>query len=153
MNIITIKDMIDRFAPQGVKVGLSDHSMNVEPVISAVALGATVIEKHFTLDRALGGEDSGFSLNLEEFKQMVECVRNTEKVLGKVDYTVNQANRGGGRSLFAVKDIKKGEKFTPENVRSIRPNTGLHPKYYDEILGKTATCDIKFGTPLELKHF
>ena len=152
MNILTIKDMIERFSSQGVKVGLSDHSMNVEPVISAIALGATVIEKHFTLDRALGGEDSGFSLDIEEFKQMIECVRNTEKVLGKVDYTVNQANRGGGRSLFAVKDIKKGEKFTSENVRSIRPSNGLHPKYYEEILGKGASCDLEFGTPLQKKH-
>lgn len=152
MNIITIKDMIERFSPQGVKIGLSDHSMNIEPVVAAVTLGATVIEKHFTLDRALGGEDAGFSLNAEEFESMVKAVRNTEKVLGKIDYTVNMHNRRSARSLFVIKDIKKGEKFTTENVRSIRPSNGLHPKYYEEILGKTANCDLKFGTPLEYKY-
>lgn len=152
MNILTIKDMIERFGSQGVKIGLSDHSMNIEPVIAAVALGASVIEKHFTLDRALGGEDSGFSLNLEEFKQMILSVRNTEKVLGKVDYSVNMANRGAGRSLYVSKDIKKGEKFTPDNIRSVRPNCGLHPKFYDEVLGKVASCDLEFGTPLDLKY-
>lgn len=150
MNLITIKDMYENFAPQGVKIGLSDHSMSIVPPITAVTLGAKVIEKHFTLDRALGGEDSGFSLNKEEFAQMVQAVRETEKALGKVDYTINENNRKFARSLFAVKDIKAGEKFTKENVRSIRPSNGLHPKYYEQILGKTATCDIKFGTPLEL---
>ena len=152
MNILTIKDMIERFSSQGVKIGLSDHSMNIEPVIAAVALGATVIEKHFTLDRAFGGEDSGFSLNLEEFKQMVQAVRNTEKVLGKVDYSVNIANRASGRSLYVSKDIKKGEKFTPNNIKSVRPAGGLHPKFYDEIIGKTASKDLAFGTPLKIEY-
>lgn len=146
MNVLTIPDMIQEF---GVKVGLSDHSMNIEPVIAAVALGAKVIEKHFTLDRALGGADAGFSLNTQEFKEMVQAVRNTEKVLGKVDYSVNENNRYLARSLYAVKDIKKGESFTEDNVSSIRPSNGLHPKYYKEILGKTAQSDIKRGTPLQ----
>lgn len=97
MNVLTIPDMIQKF---GVKVGLSDHSMNIEPVVAAVALGAAVIEKHFTLDRALGGADAGFSLNKQEFKEMVQAVRNTEKVLGTVDYSVNTANRFGARSLY-----------------------------------------------------
>lgn len=153
MNIVTIKDMIERFSPQGVKIGLSDHSMNIEPVVAAVALGAKVIEKHLTLDRALGGEDSGFSLNLEEFKQMIVAVRNTEKALGYTNYSINESNRKSARSLYVVKDIKKGEKFTAQNVRSIRPSNGLHPKYYEEILGKTANCDIKFGMPLKLEYF
>lgn len=153
MNIITIKDMIERFSPQGVKIGLSDHSMNIEPVVCAVALGATVIEKHLTLDRSLGGEDSGFSLNLQEFEEMIKAVRNTEKVLGRVDYSINEKNRFGARSLYVVKDIKKGEKFTSENIRSIRPSCGLHPKYYEEVLGKIAKYDLKFGTPLKLEHF
>ena len=152
MNLITIKDMIERFSSQGVKIGLSDHSMSIIPPITAVAMGVKVIEKHITLDRALGGADSGFSLNVEEFAQMVTAVRDTEKVLGKVNYTINETNRKFARSLYVVKYIKKGEKFTPENIRSIRPSNGLHPKYYEEILGKTANCDLKFGTPLEYKY-
>ena len=152
MNLITIKDMIDRFAPQGVKVGLSDHSMSIIPPVAAVAQGAQVIEKHFTLDRALGGADSGFSLNPEEFSAMVKAVRETEKALGKVDYSINEKNRKFARSLYVVKDIKKGEKFTSENIRSIRPSNGLHPKYYEEILGKTAKCDLKFGTPMSFDY-
>ena len=150
MNLLTIKDMIDRFGPQGVKVGLSDHSMSVEPVVAAIALGAKVIEKHFTIDRALGGEDSGFSLNKEEFAAMVRAVRNTEAALGNVDYSVNPEARKFSRSLYVVKDIKAGELLTAENVRSIRPANGLHPKYMPEILGKCAMCDIAFGTPLEM---
>lgn len=150
MNIITIKDMIERFSPQGVKIGLSDHSMSNLPAITAVALGATVVEKHFTLDRNLGGADAGFSLEPNEFKSLIDDIRATEKVLGKTDYTINEKNRKFARSLYVVHDIKKGEKFTPENIRSIRPSNGLHPKYYEEILGKTANKDIKFGTPLSL---
>ena len=100
----------------------------------------------------LGGADSGFSLNYEEFKQMVTAVRNTEKLLGTADYTVNKENRRFARSLYAVKDIKCGEKFTPENIRSIRPSDGLPPKEYYNILGKTAKCDLKFGTPLKLEY-
>lgn len=152
MNLNTIRDMYEKFASQGVKIGLSDHSMSIIPPVAAVAMGAKVIEKHFTLDRALGGADSGFSLNKEEFAEMIKAVRNTEKVLGKVDYTINETNRKFARSLYAVKDIKKGEKLTPENIRSIRPSNGLHPKYYEEILGKTANCDLKFGTPLDNKY-
>ena len=152
MNLITIKDMIERFSSQGVKIGLSDHSMSIIPPVTAVSLGATVIEKHLTLDRSLGGADSGFSLNPDEFKQMVDAVRETEKVLGKVDYSLNEENRKFARSLYVVKDIKKGEKFTAENVRSIRPSNGLHPKYYEEVLGKIAKCDIPFGTPLNIEH-
>ncbi|MBQ2611692.1 pseudaminic acid synthase [bacterium] len=152
MNILTIKDMIERFSPQGVKVGLSDHSMNIEPVVAAVALGATVIEKHFTLDRSLGGEDSGFSLNTEEFREMINAVRNTEKVLGKTDYTINEGNRSASRSLYVVKNIKKGEIFTSQNIRSIRPNRGMHPKFYEEILGKKSSCDLEFGTPMKEEY-
>jgi N-acetylneuraminate synthase/pseudaminic acid synthase len=152
MNLITIKDMVERFSPQGVKIGLSDHSMQIEPVVTAVALGARVIEKHFTLDRALGGEDAGFSLNAEEFAAMVKAVRNTETALGKVDYSINQENRKMGRSLYAVKDIKKGEKFTTDNIRSIRPGAGLHPRMLDTILGHDAACEIKAETPLR-EHF
>lgn len=152
MNLNTIKDMLEKFSPQGVKIGLSDHSMSLIAPIAAVAMGATVIEKHLTLDRALGGADSGFSLNKDEFAEMVKAVRDTEKALGKVDYCVNKKNRKFARSLYVVKDIKKGEKISPENVRSIRPSNGLHPKYYENILGKTTACDLPFGTPLSLQH-
>lgn len=152
MNLITIKDMYEKFAPQGVKIGLSDHSMSIIPPVTAVALGASVIEKHITLDRALGGADSGFSLNPQEFTQMITAVRETQKVLGNVDYSINEKNRKFARSLYVVKDIKKGEKFTSENIRSIRPSNGLHTKYYEEILGKTATMDLKFATPLKIEH-
>ena len=150
MNIITIKDMIEKFSSQGVKIGLSDHSMSNIPAVTAISLGATIVEKHFTLDRKLGGADSGFSLEPDELKSLVEDIRNTEKVLGKANYTVNENNRKFARSLYVVKDIKKGEKFTPENIRSIRPSNGLPPKYYEDILGKMAKCNINFGTPLSL---
>lgn len=153
MNLITIRDMYEKFAPQGVKIGLSDHTMNIETPVTAVALGAKVIEKHFTLDRALGGADAAFSLNPDELSKMVQAVRNTEKVLGKADYTVSEKNKAFARSLFVVKDIKKGEKFTPENLRSIRPGCGLHPKYYEEILGKSAACDLKLGTPMKKEYY
>lgn len=148
MHINTIRDMVERFGSQGVKIGISDHSMCVETVVAAVALGAQVVEKHFTLDRSLGGEDSGFSLNKDEFAAMVQAVRNTEKILGESNYTVSLANRQFARSLFAVQDIKQGDIFTPQNVRSVRPSSGLHPRYYDTILGKHAARDIPFGTPL-----
>ena len=153
MNIITIKDMIERFSPQGVKIGLSDHSMSNIPAITAVSLGARVIKKHFTLDRNLGGADAGFSLEPDEFKSLIDDIRAAEKVLGQVDYSINENNRKFARSLYVVKDIKKGEKFTSENIRSIRPSNGLHPKFYEEILGKTAACDIKFGTPLNEEYY
>lgn len=153
MNIATISDMISRFAPLGVKVGLSDHSMSLEVPITAVALGASVIEKHFTLDRALGGEDSGFSLNKDEFSAMAQAVKNTYKALGKVDYSFSEQNRKYARSLFVTKDIKKGEILTPQNIRSIRPAQGLHPRYYEQAIGKKATRDLKFAKPLELSDF
>lgn len=151
MHLLTIRDMIERFEPQGVKIGLSDHSMSLIPPITAVAMGAKVIEKHLTLDRALGGEDSGFSLNVQEFADMIKAVRETEKSMGCIDYTSGEANRQGGRSLYVVQDIKKGELITPNNVRSIRPVNGLHPRHYDAIMGKKAVKDLSFGTPMSLE--
>ena len=148
MNLLTIRDMIGRFGPQGVKIGLSDHSMSLIPPVAAVALGAQVIEKHFTLDRSLGGEDSGFSLNADEFAAMVAAVRRTEKALGSVSYDVNQDNRRSARSLYVVKPIRKGEIFTEDNVRSIRPNAGLAPGRLDAILGRFAARDMASGEPL-----
>lgn len=150
MNLLTIRDMIERFAPQGVKIGLSDHSMSLIPPVAAVSLGARVIEKHFTLDRALGGADCGFSLNPQEFAEMVQAVRETEKALGGVSYQVNERNRKFARSLYVVKDIRKGETISPENVRSIRPSNGLHPRYYDAVMGRKAKQDLPFGTPMSL---
>ena len=145
MNLLTIKDMKEKFK---VNVGISDHTIELETPIVAVSLGAKIIEKHFTLDRSLGGADCEFSLNPNEFSQMVQSVRKTEELMGEVNYKYNENSRKHARSLFAVKDIKKGEKFTPENVRSIRPNYGLHPRYYEKVIGKVAKCDISFGTPL-----
>ena len=152
MNLLTIQDMCKYFSPKGVKIGLSDHSMSLIPPIAAVALGACVIEKHFTLDRSLGGADSEFSLNPEEFAAMVNAVRKTELALGHVSYQVNETNRIFARSLYVVKDIKQGEIITPENVRSIRPSKGLHPRYYEEIMGKEVICDLSFGTPLKNEY-
>lgn len=150
MNLLTIRDMMERFGPQGVKIGLSDHSMSLIPPVTAVALGARVIEKHFTLDRALGGADCGFSLNPQEFAEMVQAVRETEKALGGVSYQVNEKNRRFARSLYVVKDIRKGETISPENVRSIRPSNGLHPRYYDAVMGRKVKQDLPFGTPMSL---
>lgn len=152
MNLATIPDMIGRFGKQGVKIGLSDHSMRIEPVVAAVALGATMIEKHLTLDRSLGGVDCGFSLNVDEFRDMVEAVRHTERALGQVHYLPEGQRARGARSLFAVMDIRAGEVFTANNIRSIRPSNGLHPRLYPQVLGKTSSCDISRGTPLRFDH-
>jgi pseudaminic acid synthase len=150
-NLLTIPDIAKRF---GVKVGLSDHTLGTESPMVAAALGATVIEKHFILDKSIGGADAHFSLDENEFKEMVDAVRLTEKLLGKIDYEMTEKkikSREFSRSLFVVEGVKKGDLITPENVRSIRPGYGLHPKYYSEILGKTFSADIKRGTPMNLK--
>jgi len=149
MNLQTILDMQKQFQ---VPIGLSDHSMNIETPITAVALGACVIEKHVMLNRALGGADAGFSLNIEEFSQMVQAVRNTEKLLGNVSYEVSKQSRKLARSLFVVKDIKKDEILTEKNIRSIRPADGLATKHYKEIIGKKAAINLKSGTPLKLDY-
>jgi pseudaminic acid synthase len=147
-NLKMIPNLADTF---GVVSGFSDHTLGISAPIAAVSLGAKVIEKHFILDKSIGGADAAFSLDKAEFTEMVNAVRDTEKMLGKVDYTLTEKkkkSRQFSRSLYVVKDIKKGEKLTPDNIRSIRPGYGLHPKYYNEILGKTAKCDIERGTPL-----
>ncbi|MGS0973006.1 MAG: pseudaminic acid synthase [Candidatus Izemoplasmataceae bacterium] len=151
-NLRTIPNMKDTF---GVEVGLSDHTPGIIVPIMSIALGARVIEKHFILDKSIGGPDASFSLEPKEFKQMVDSVRDAEKSLGNIDYSMNEKkknNRLLGRSLFVVKDIKLGEKFTKENVRSIRPGYGLSPKHYPEILNKTAIKDLKRGTPLQWSY-
>jgi pseudaminic acid synthase len=147
-NLRTMLDLKDRF---GVKIGLSDHTMGSLVPIAAVALGATVVEKHFILDRKLGGPDSAFSMEPEEFKEMVMAIRYVEASLGEITYHVSDEDKNRRRSLFVVKDIKKGEPITEANVRSIRPGFGLHPKYLPEILGKTVNQDIEKGTKFELE--
>lgn len=147
-NLSNMKDMKKRF---GVKVGLSDHSMGHEVATLAVAAGAQVIEKHFIIDREIGGPDASFSMTPEEFKEMVSQVRRVETILGEPNYDLTESkkkNRTFARSLFVVEDVKAGEVVTNENVRSIRPSHGMSPKYLLEMLGKTFLVDIKRGTPL-----
>ena len=151
MNLRTIPDMAKRF---GVPVGLSDHTLGIAVSVTAVALGACVVEKHLTLSRAIPGPDSAFSLEPQEFKAMIEAIRITEKALGKVSYEIRGEEAKSlvfRRSLFVVKDIKAGELFTLENIRSIRPGHGLHPRHLKDVLGKKATREIRCGTPLDWK--
>lgn len=148
MNLRTIPNMAKKF---GMPVGLSDHTLGIAVPVAAVALGACIVEKHFTLSRSVRSPDSAFSLEPEEFKAMVEAVRAAEKALGQISYKVSEQEakiRVYRRSLFVVKDIKAGEVFTEENVRSIRPGYGLQPRYLGEVLGARAAQDIKRGTPL-----
>lgn len=148
MNLSTIPDMQKRF---GTEVGLSDHTLGTDVALAAVALGARVIEKHFTLRRADGGPDSSFSLEPEEFAALVQSVRTVEAALGEPSYAQSADEKNMvifRKSLFVVKDMKKGERFTPENVRSIRPGGGMAPKFYRSVLGKRAARDIKRATPL-----
>ena len=152
MNLMTMKNMGEVF---GVPVGLSDHSMGSVGTVTAVALGAKIIEKHFCLDRAIENPDSSFSMNPEEFAQMVKDIRQAEKAIGTVKYGPTEQEKSSivfRKSVFAVKDIKKGEELTSENIRVIRPGHGLKPKYYKEILGQRALCDIKRGNPLKLEY-
>ena len=147
-NLRTIPDMRERF---GVPVGLSDHTLGTAVAVAATALGACVIEKHFTLSRADGGHDSAFSMEPEELKRLVEDTRTAFQALGRVNYERKESEKGNvvfRRSLYAVKDIAAGEELTPENVRSIRPGHGLAPKHYDAVLGRRAKVDIARGTPL-----
>ena len=152
MNLSVIPNMKQTF---DCICGLSDHSMGSEIAVAAVALGAKVIEKHFTLCRADGGEDSQFSMEPEEFSEMVRQIRNVEKALGHPTYELNKEqveSRIYSRSLFVVKDVQEGEIFTEENVKSIRPGIGLHTKYWDAILGQKARCNIEKGTPMDWKY-
>lgn len=146
-NLLTMVDMKERF---GVKVGVSDHSMTNAIPMTAVALGATVVEKHFILDRSLGGIDSTFSLNPEEFASMVRAVREVEKSLGQVTYEVTNADKGRRRSLYIAADVKAGDIVTDENVRSVRPGFGLHPKYLNDVIGKKFVNDFNKGERFDL---
>jgi len=147
-NLRTLVDMQQRF---GLVTGLSDHTIDNTTAISSVALGVSIIEKHVTLDRNGGGPDDSFSLEEEGLKKLCVGVKTAWQSLGKVDYGMKSSEQGSvkfRRSIYAVKDIKKGEQLTKENVKSIRPGFGLAPKYYEQILGKTAKFDIRRGTPL-----
>lgn len=148
MNLRTIPHMSEIFQ---VPIGLSDHSMGSVGAITAVALGAAIIEKHFCISRGIDNQDSSFSMEPGEFKQMVSDIRQAQKALGQVSYDITEEEAGSlrfRRSIFVVEDVKKGEILTEQNTRIIRPGYGLKPKYYDAVLGKTAKMDIPRGTPL-----
>ncbi len=149
MNLRTIPDMVARF---NLPVGLSDHTLGWTVPVAAVTLGACIVEKHFTLSRSIPGPDSAFSLEPDEFKSMVKAIRATEQALGIVSYDISASegkSRVFRRSLFVVKDMKAGDRFTSENVRSIRPDSGLHTRHQSEVFGRKASQDIVRGTPLD----
>jgi pseudaminic acid synthase len=152
-NLAMVKDLAERF---GVISGLSDHTMGSIAPIVATVLGAKILEKHFILDREIGGPDASFSMDEQEFTEMVKAVREAEKALGIVDYTLTEKQKKGKdfcRSLYVVKDIKAGEIINEENVRSIRPGFGLHPKYLKDILGNIVNRDLEKGDRLLAKFF
>jgi pseudaminic acid synthase len=143
-----VKDLANRF---NVISGLSDHTLGATVPVVATAFGAKIIEKHFILDRSIGGADASFSMNESEFTEMVKAVREAESAIGFVDYSLTEKQKKGKdfcRSLYIVNDVKAGEILTEENVRSIRPGFGIHPKYYNEVLGKKAKINIDRGTPM-----
>lgn len=151
-NLLTIKNMMDTF---GVIGGLSDHTLGIEVPIASVCMGASVIEKHFTLSRQSGSPDDAFSLEPQEFKQMVDSIRVVEQTFGKVTYggvKGEEAMKKFRRSLFFVKDMKAGDVIDETCVRSIRPGNGLHTKYYWDIVGKTVAENISYGTPTSFKN-
>lgn len=150
-NLLMIPDLASRF---GVSSGLSDHTEGHLVAVTAVALGAKVIEKHFILDKNIGGPDSSFSMVPEDFKKMVDNIRQVEKMLGEVDYNLNKNNKKSlkfKRSLFVSKDINEGEIITEDNIKSVRPSDGISPKYFYEVLGKKAKKNLKFGIPLKFE--
>lgn len=147
-NLMTIPDMQKKY---GCIVGLSDHTMGVGASVAAVALGARVIEKHFTLRRADGGVDSAFSLEPEELKSLVVETERAFLALGKVQYGIQAAEEKSvmfKRSIYVSKDIKVGDVFSPDNLKIIRPALGLAPKYWDDVIGRKSKSDLKAGTPL-----
>ena len=152
MNLKTLLDLASRF---NIPVGLSDHTLDHHSAITSVALGGSIIEKHLTLSRTEEGPDSSFSLEPAEFAELVNAIRTTEKAMGDVNYgptESDQNNLAFRRSLFAVQDIQPGEKFTHENVRSLRPGKGLEPVHLDKVLSATASQQIPRGTPLDWHH-
>jgi len=151
-NLKMIPNLAETF---NVISGFSDHTIGSIAPVAAVTLGAKVIEKHFILDKSIGGPDAGFSMDKKEFASMVKAIRDVEKLLGKVDYSMTEKkkkSRQFSRSLYVVRDIKKGETFTEDNIRSIRPGYGLHPKYYNDIIGKKALKYLEKGNILDWKY-
>lgn len=149
-NLCMIKDIADRF---GVKAGLSDHTIGSIAPIVAVTQGAVMIEKHFIIDRSIGGPDAAFSMDEKEFTQMVKDIRTAEAAIGKVSYDLTEKQKAGrcfSRSLYVARDMKKGDVITEENVRSVRPGYGLHPKYLKDCLGKVVNKDVQIGTRFSL---
>ena len=149
-NMCMVKDLAERY---NVISGLSDHTLGITVPIVATVFGAKIIEKHFIIDRAIGGPDASFSMNEEEFTAMVKAVREAENAIGVVDYHLTEKQAKGkdfSRSLYVAEDVKAGEIFTEKNIRSVRPGFGLHPKYYTQVLGKMANADIKKGTRMSL---
>ncbi|MBP62392.1 MAG: pseudaminic acid synthase [Planctomycetaceae bacterium] len=152
MNLRTIPHLAEAF---GAPAGLSDHTLGISVPVASIALGACIVEKHFTLSREMKGPDSAFSLEPHEFKEMVSAIRTTEKALGSVNYGITgeeTSSRVFRRSLFVVKDVRCGEELTPEHIRVIRPGHGLAPKYLPEVLGRRASENIQRGTPLYWRH-
>jgi len=149
-NMCMVKDLAERY---NVISGLSDHTMGSTVPVVATVFGAKIIEKHFIIDRVIGGPDASFSMNEEEFTAMVKAVREAEKASGVVDYNLTEKQAKGrdfSRSLYIAEDIKAGEIFTEQNLRSVRPGFGLHPKFYNQLLGKKATSNLEKGTPMQL---
>ena len=152
-NLSMIRDFKNKF---GVVTGLSDHTMGQTVPIVATCLGAKIIEKHFIIDRSIGGPDASFSMDEKEFEEMVKSIRKAESSIGSVNYKLSPKQKKGrefSRSLYVVKDVKKGDIINFENVRSIRPGFGLHPKFLNEIIGKKFTSDLEKGTALDELHF
>ena len=152
-NMVMIKDLKERF---GLITGLSDHTMGSTAPVVATCFGAKIIEKHFILNHNVGGPDASFSMHESEFTQMVQAVREAEKAIGSVNYNLTKKQIKGkdfSRSLYVVKDIKEGDVFSDENIRSIRPGFGAHPKYLKQILGTKATRKFEFGDRLKLSDF
>lgn len=148
-NLSKMVDMKRRFS---VKVGISDHTEGFIVPMSATALGASIIEKHFILDKKIGGPDAFFSMEPNEFKKMVELVRLTKRTIGKIDYSLSEKNYLRRRSIFTTKDIKKNELLTEKNIKIVRPGHGLDPKFFNDILGKKVKVCLKAGEPLLNKH-
>jgi pseudaminic acid synthase len=147
-NMCMVKDLATRF---NVISGLSDHTMGATVPIVATVFGAKIIEKHFILDRSIGGPDASFSMNEKEFTEMVKAIREAESAIGEINYNLTDKQKKGkdfSRSLYVVEDIKAGEVISEKNVRSIRPGFGLHPKYYNEILGKSVNNKLSKGDRL-----
>lgn len=153
MNLATLKHMSETF---DVPVGLSDHSQGSIGAVTAVLLGGSIIEKHFCISRDIESPDSFFSMNKEEFAAMVSDIRQAEKARGHIQYgpmKQEEHNLVNRKSIFCSAPIKKGESFSPENVRVVRPGYGLEPKYYERLLNSVALCDIDFGTPIAFGMF